>query len=311
MAGGTLTVSCGDQTMEALSWRVSDSVWMYSAELYFTVPQPLLGTEWTWVETGCRYITVFGEVQNDGRWQYMSYPYSYWQACSHFSEAQCGVFTVEGLCQRLSLPYASPHASSELRAHQWVLGGHRCQPLIDKLCMGAACTGGGCSTLHYTVGGELWYADLAALSSTASKFTFIGNASGVHGSVQSEVSAPSNIVFIFDGDSGVGTRELATFGSGSSVGGFKSYIASDSLKSIREWSRRNAYGRGYYRAQSVEYRGVRVLSGIVHAGCACTYADGSSEGMQAVCVGYRSEYSQQGNVLSLDIVVDNNNQSGA
>lgn len=303
MGGTSLTVSCGSQTVEAISWRVSESVWLYSAELYVTLPVRLQQSDWVWVETGCRYVVVTASLQGVSHWQYLCYPYSYWQQCSLFSSPQSGVFTIEDLCSRLSLPFSSPHSASMLLPHQWVLGGHRCQPLLDKLCLGAACSGGGCSTLHYTIGGDLRYVDLHAARGLTPEFLFVGSAGEVQGSAQSEVTAPSNLVFYFDGDSGVGEPVMVSFGEGSSVGGYKTYLASDSLKGVREWRCRNSFGRGFYRARSVEYRNIRISSGVVKAGASCLYADGSSEGCRALCLGYRSEYSSQGNLLSLDIVL--------
>ena len=303
MGGVSLTVSCGSQTVEAITWGVSESDWMYTAELYVTMHDRMLLSDWTWVETGCRYIVVSASLQGDFHWQYLCYPYSYWQQCSIFSSPQSGVFTIEGLCNRLSLPFSSPHSASMLLAHQWVLGSHRCQPLLDKLCLGAACSGGGCSTLHYTIGGDLRYVDLHAARGLSPEFLFVGSAGEVQGSAQSEVTAPSNVIFYFDGDSGVGDPVRVSFGEGSSVGGYKTYIASDLLKGVREWGRRNSFGRGFYRAKSVEYRNVRISSGVVKAGATCLYADGSSDGSLALCLGYRSEYSSQGNVLSLDVIL--------
>ena len=304
MSGVSLTVSCAGRRVNVLAWRAVESVWMYAGELYITVAEPLSSSEWVWEETGCRYVSVAGSLDGSSHWQYKCFPYTYWQQCSVFSSPCAGSYTISSLCSLLSLPYASPHAESLLQSFQWVLGGHRCQPLLDKLCLGAACSGGGCSTLHYTLGGELWYADLMALQSQQiPAFSFMGTTSDLRGDVQSEVSAPSNMVFIFDSDEGVGSPVRVAFGDGSTVGGYKTYLSNASLKSYREWTRRNAFGRGTYRSMSTEYKNVHVLSGAVQAGSLCVYADGSSDGRRGLCLGYRSEFSSQGNVLSLDIVL--------
>lgn len=298
-----LRVDCDGVLYPVVRWGIRESVWSFSSEVWMELTTLLRGDVWEWRGTGCRYVVVSVEVLGVNSYRYLSYPEGYWKMCGMFRQPVCGAYTLSDVCSVLGLPFRSIHSLSSLVRHWWCFGSLRGSYLFETLTLGGACSGGGCSTLHYTVGGELLYCDLVASWDMPSCFGFRGRNDSYSVCRTSEPDVPGRLRMYLDGDGGVSEGVDLTFGSsGSLVGVYKSYLSNDELGLDRQWRSRNGYWRSYLRSRSFTFRGVELVGGTLCCGGSCTYLDGSSAGQHFVCVGYRSSFCGDVQDIELDVV---------
>ena len=283
-------IECSGRSYAVLSFSLEESVWMYSPVVRMSSPDVLPSSRWTWGGSTLEYEVVSVTVDGAGHYLYTSYPAGYWDYHHRMSLPVCREGTIAELCSDLGLSFVTSHSYQQLVRHWWVFGSMRGRRLFDTLVLGSGCIDGGCSTFHYNMAGDFVFADLLAMRGCDPVFSFSGVMQSYSATRESSVEVPGVVDFCFDGDMGVGDYVRVEFDTSSLLGGFKSYISNDELKSYREWRMRHQYWRTVLRSREFEFS-VVVLGGTPQVGCVCLNQDGSSGGTQLVCTRYELSYT--------------------
>lgn len=297
-------IVCNGREFIPISWVVTESVWAYSAEVTMTFQSPLPSSIWEWYGTSAQYVVVSAECTSNTEWTYKSYPAAYWSLCSVSSTPYNGVGSLLDVSSALALDVRAAHSRSAYLSHRWVLGSYRGQRLFDALCLGAAVSQGGCSTLRYSVDGYMRHVDLQVLEGHGvSTFNFTGDNGGLTAGLSGMVSTPSVVDFYIDGAGGVGKGEVLRFGSDSTRGVYKTYLSNDEIALSREWVLRNSYGRTLYRSRVIKFKDVDIKGGVLACGVCCTYIGGGGSGQRYICTAYTSANSGGTPSIELDCIL--------
>lgn len=300
---GVPVIYQGGGSVAVSGWTVTESLWSYCAEVRMTVLGGALSDPVWYLDEykAVPYIAVQAVSDTPTQTSYVSWPKVYYDQCNVMSPPVNLKGTIVDLCQSLGMSLSTVHDSSLLIPLRWVLGAMRGRKLFDELAGGAACTGGGCSTLFYNVGGSLQYTDLLALRGIQdSAFTFTGQIEPVSMGFESGVVAPGAVDFWFDDEGGPAEVTRMTFLSQMFVGGYRGYLASSELRSRREWQYRNRFWRSFIRNRVCRFRGVSLVSGALLCGVPCSYVGSDGTSVRYICTGYTNRINGDASEITLE-----------
>lgn len=295
-------ISVRGRRIPIISYSMEESVWDYAPCIRMLLGELLDSDVWSWDESSLEYEVVSVRVEGTAVWSYLSYPRSYMEMSRRLSVPVSREDTIAGLCGCFGLPFVTQHSATSLSRHWWVLGSMRGRRLFDSLVLGCGCSGGGCSTLHYTPSGMFCYTDLLAVRGLSSVFSFIGTSGDYLADRESDVVIPGILDVCFDDSRGVGVYERHVFQEGSSLGGIKTYLSNDELRDYRIWCQRNRYWRSRLRSMTMTFTGVNVVDGYLGVGVVCRYMDGSEQGVPMLCTRYYRDFTNTVSDIRIDCV---------